>query len=466
MKLVSVPQISDESLSAAFDYLKLQEAFDYISRKKTRGIDGTTVDKFAENKQEQFDIIRNKCLKGTYKFSPYLQKLRSKGKGKAPRVISIATIRDRVVLHIIKNLLQNTFPDSVTRKLPNNYVKEISEFFASHGTDCTLCYYKSDIVKFYDSIPHKGLLDKLSERIKTTILLRLICNAIKNPTTNYGATRSGKNNKNEIGVPQGLSISNILADIYMDEFDKKLAEISLKYFRFVDDIILFNVGENKLCLRGAIEENINQLNLKLHDKKTDCKSNNRNFEYLGYRFELPKITVRETSQIKFINSIASMISSFKNNYQINIKKYKWIDADAYKRIFVENLNEKITGSISETKRYGWLFYFLEINDDSLLYRMDKIINSFFERLDEFENKRPEKLKRLARAYFEAKHNSHGNYIHNYNRYVTLQDKIKYLNVHGKLNPDSQYSELEIEKIFETTKLQNLSKLEKDIGEIS
>ncbi len=161
-----------------------------------------------------------------------------------------------------------------------------------------------------------------------------------------------------------------------------------------------------------------------------------------------------------------MTTSFRNNYNVTIKKYKWINDDAYKNIFIENLNEKITGAISETKRYGWLFYFLEINDNALLHRMDRIIDSLFERIDEFGNKRPGSLKRLARAYFEAKYNSHGNYIHNYNLYVTTEEKIKYLNKIGKLNPESSYTKEDIDHIFEKTKIQNLLYLEKDIGEIS
>jgi retron-type reverse transcriptase len=466
MSVMTPIPINDELLAVAFDLPKLQEAFDYVSLKKTRGIDGTTVEKFTENKLENFNLIKEKCLKGTYKFSPYLQKLQMKGKGKAPRVISIATIRDRIVLHVIKSLLQQAFPESVNRKLPNNYVKSINDFFALNGAENTLCYYKTDIVGFYDSIPHSRLLSFVGERVESGVFLRVLENSIKNPTTNFGSKRTERKILNKIGVPQGLSISNILADIYMRGFDGELSTLAAGYYRFVDDIILFNLGEDKICLRGVIEEKACNIDLKLHAAKTVCKCEDRNFEYLGYRFELPKISIRESSIVKFINSVASMITSFRNNYQVTIKKYKWIDDDAYKSIFIENLNEKITGAISETKRYGWLFYFLEINDEALLHRMDRIIESFFYRLGEFDNKRPESLKRLARSYFEAKYNSHGNYIHNYNLYVTYEDKIKYLNKMGKINPESTYSKEDIDLIFEKTKLQNLLHLENDIGEIS
>jgi len=459
-------KITDTQLAAAFDINKIQEAFDYVSRKKTRGIDGTTIEIFTGNKEEHFDVINQKCLSGRYKFSPYLQKLHTKGKGKAPRVISIATIRDRVVLHIIKILLHQAFPECVNRKLPNNYVRDINKFFSKHGEDDTLCYYKTDIKGFYDTIPHVALLDKVAARVESSTFLTLLEKSIKNPTVGFGSQRAGKDDHNKKGVPQGLSISNILADIYLQDFDVALAGQASEYYRFVDDIIIFNFGTNKLCLRGNIKEQIEGIGLELNDAKTVCKNEDKTFEYLGFRFELPVITIRKSSIDKFINSVASMVSTFKNNSQAEIKKYTWLDSDACKRIFVETLNEKITGAISENKRYGWLFYFIEINDERLLHRMDRIIESFFERLQEFEYKKPLQLKRLGRAYFEARYNSDSNYIQNYNNYVTLQDKLDYLNKLGKINPESTYSEAEITYMFEKTKTQNLLSLEKDIGEIS
>lgn len=458
--------ITDVQLLAAFDFGNIQESFDSVSRKKTSGIDGTTVEMFTANKEENFNVIRNKSLNGTYRFAPYLQKLQTKGKGKTPRVISIATIRDKVVLHIIKGLVQKAFPDCVNRKLPNNYVKDINIFYSKHGQDKSLCHYKTDIKGFYDTIPHNDLLVKVAARAESPRFLSLLEKSIRNPTVNFGRKRHGKDVHNKKGVPQGLSISNILADIYLHETDIILSGLASEYFRYVDDIILFNLGADKTCLRESVQKQIEETGLELHETKTTCKKEDKTFEYLGYRFEFPTITIRSSSIDNFINSVASMVSSFRNNSQSETKKFKWIDSDAYKRIFIEKLNEKITGAISENKRYGWLFYFLEINDECLLHRMDRIIESFFERMDEFGCQRPPELKRLSRSYFEARYNSHGNYIHNYNKFVTLQEKADYLNKLGKLNPDSTYSEEEIIFLFEKIKTQNLMYLEKDIGDIS
>ena len=61
------------------------------------------------------------------------------------------------------------------------------------------------------------------------------------------------------------------------------------------------------------------------------------------------------------------------------------------RVFIEDLNEKITGALSEQKRYGWLLYFAEINDMQLLHKLDGIIRGFFRRLADFDYQPPRRL---------------------------------------------------------------------------
>lgn len=65
-----------------------------------------------------------------------------------------------------------------------------------------------------------------------------------------------------------------------------------------------------------------------------------------------------------------------------------------KEILIADLNEKITGAISENRRYGWIFYFNAINDMSVLYKIDSIIASFFKRLEDFGRIPPPNLKKF------------------------------------------------------------------------
>ena len=62
------------------------------------GIDKINRRAFENNIDENIDIIYRKVRNGTYKFTPYREKLISRGSKKLPRIVSIPTIRDKLTL--------------------------------------------------------------------------------------------------------------------------------------------------------------------------------------------------------------------------------------------------------------------------------------------------------------------------------------------------------------------------------
>ena len=137
---------------------KIKEVYENeISKKATRGIDKIGVKVFNKNKLSHLKVIYTKVNNGSYKFSPYVEKLQNKGRNKSPRVISISTIWDRIVLHILKEILHEIYQECVHRKLPNNYIKEIKEFYGGYCPS-HICYIKADIESFYDNIDHDILI--------------------------------------------------------------------------------------------------------------------------------------------------------------------------------------------------------------------------------------------------------------------------------------------------------------------
>ena len=68
-------------------------------------------------------------------------------------------------------------------------------------------------------------------------ILHLLKDAISQAT--LAKPSGGKKSYQTKGVPQGLSISNILANIYMAPIDCKYSKkSSYKYYRYVDDILI------------------------------------------------------------------------------------------------------------------------------------------------------------------------------------------------------------------------------------
>lgn len=459
--MTNTSQTPEQILTSLCEIDSLNEIYkEKFKYNETKGIDRINGSQFEKQAQSHIQVIHDKCLNGTYKFSPYLELLKSKGRGKPPRVIAIPTVRDRIVLYILKELLFQVFPECVPRKLANTYIVEIIKILTNKrnheiGIFCT------DIKKFYGSINREKLISKLEERIPSIKIRKLIQKAIETPAVpqNYRKNHKGKYREDR-GIPQGLSISNILASIYLLELDQEMENSNYDYFRYVDDIIIFADKDQVNDPEKLLREKINNLDLELNEQKTKPATGDKEFEYLGYRFELPKVTVRTATVERFIHSVAAKFSRYIYTRQRKIDKYN-NDIDKLKNIFMMDLNEKITGAISEKRRYGWVFYFIAVNDISIFYKLDKIIATFFNRLDDFDKVPPPNLKKLSRTFYEAKHNPKGGYIHNYNSYENVNQKREFLSQRGELDPDKPYSEEEINDIFERVKRRNLSELEKD-----
>lgn len=437
-----------------------------LKRSKVRGIDRLNIYQFFNQSAHQIENIQSKCLQGNYRFSPYLQNLKCKGKDKNPRVISIPTVRDRIVLLALKELLFKLFPECVSKKLSNTYIDEIKKLIPELELTSTNIF-RTDIKNFYPSIIRETLFKKLSERIKSEKVINLLRRAIDNPTVPKNYRKKEKKSYYERqGIPQGLSISNILASIYIHDIDREFINIeNTNYFRYVDDILMLSCQTKSVTLNNSLEQEFKNIGLEFHSEKTFQGKATDKFDYLGYSFNLPKITIKQSSIDRFIDSIACKFSRYKHGKQKLLKKHKYLTNDKIKEIFVFELNQKITGAISQNKRYGWVLYYNAVNDKSIFYTLDKIIASFFNRLEDFNGQAPQNLKKLSKAYHEGKYNLHGGYIHNYNQYKTYQEKMTFLSTIGKIDPDKGYSKKEINEMYERYKNINLAELEKDDGNI-
>lgn len=456
-------------LQVFFSKSSLKNIFENkFKESKAKGIDRLNGFQFEKQIESHLKVINKKCLSGTYKFSPYAEVLQLKGRGKSPRLIGIPTLRDRLVLNQIKDVLAHIYPEFVPKTRANTLIHKISREIKLLFNDQSQEPVKvlgCDIKGFYDEIDRKVLTEILKKRIKSTKLLKLIDSAICCPIVprNYRS-----NNVNDFittkGVPQGLAISNILAAIYLSEFDTEIRKISDHYFRYVDDILIIHKADGIDDIKNSIEKKLKLLGLEIHPLGSGkCHLSNlaEEFGYLGYLFKVPKITVRQSTIERFLQSIVGKFSDYKHNKIFRLNKFKYLSEELLKSIFLLELNEKITGAISEQRKYGWVAYFSEITDLELLSKLDSTIGSFFSRLDDFDNKPPKELKRLVRTYYEMRYSPQKGYINNYDSFDSNEKKLAFLNERGRLDPSRSYSEDEINEIFLYYKNKNLSDLEPD-----
>lgn len=431
-----------------------------------KGIDRLNGLQFSSRAASELTVASSKCLAGTYRFTPYLENLKLKGRGKAPRVIGIPSIRDRVVLHQLNHYLACVFPSCVPKNVASTYVRDISRDLSTRSLD-ELWVCGTDIENFYGNVQPKILFELLSEKITCWQALRLIQRALKTPTIPKTSKRSARGGCSpEKGVPQGLAISNILASIYMQPVDEGMKKLGLPYYRYVDDVLMYGPKDTVENSFNSLRDRLKPRGLELHPLnagKSFLQPASARFGYLGYEFSLPDITVRDSTVERLLQSFAAMFSAFAHNKSRRLKTHKYLDEARLKEIFVLEVNERITGAISEKKRYGWVAYFNQITDLSLLHRIDIAIAGFFARMADFEHKPPSGLRRISRAYFEMKFAPEGGYVRNYDAIQTRAEKLDFLLERGRLGRDETLTDDEINERFESYRSKVLAAMHSDEG---
>lgn len=477
MKIISDEALFDiqglDSISR-FEYMfsaaSLQLVFnEKFSNNSAKGIDRLNGFQFTSRSIAELTVAARKCLDGSFRFAPFLEKLKLKGRGKAPRVIGIPIVRDRVILHQLQKYLATIFPDRVPKNIASTYVRLISEDMKTLDPQSTwVC--STDIKTFYDSINPDRLNNVIARKVKCLPALKLISHALQTPTVPKNTKRALHSRfKPAEGIPQGLAISNILASIYMQEVDDAFKEFhDITYFRYVDDVLIYGAHDPVKNAYKSLKSRLKRRGLSLHSLtsgKTQIESLSNTFSYLGYTFSWPEITVRDSTIERFLQSIAEKLTEYKHNKQSRLERQKYLTKDRLVEIFFMELNEKITGAISGNKRYGWVAYFNQITDLTLLHKMDKAILGMLKRMHEIGDQAPASIKKLSRSYYEMKFNPKGGYVRNYDTITTSAQKIQFLADRGRIDPDAPLTDEQIDEIYDDYLRAILAAMHSDEGEI-
>ena len=386
---------------------------------KAIGLDRMRPDRLALILAPEIALIRRKINNGTYRFTAYKEKLISKGAASHPRVVSIPTARDRLVLRAVCDFLQEVFPGAVPA-LPQVNIESLKGALASakYGE-----YIKIDLKSFYPSIPHGLLLKALKKKIRKPQILRLLQAAITTPTVpeNKGGSGAAPNTQ---GVPQGLAVSNLLAEIALVELDQAFkARPDMWYSRYVDDILVLCPLGSATALAAELIDRLKSLGLTPHDlgapgSKSKVGNIADPISFLGYQVEGGKLSVRLETLRRFEASIASIFTAYRH-------KLLAVKSPAEKAAAVEfckwRLNLRITGCIFRGQRLGWAFYFSQINDTGRLRALNSTIAALLKR---FSLSAVIKPKSLIKVHYECKRQDKAShrYIPNFDTMTTAEKR--------------------------------------------
>jgi RNA-directed DNA polymerase len=324
-----------------FSYENLENIFkaDLVYVKST-GVDNISALVFNKDLKIQIELIQKKVFNQTYRFSRYKQKLISKGAGKAPREVCIPTIRDRLTLKALNQFLQKRLLDKIEQPLPQQVTKQIKSVLIRGDFDRVI---KLDIENFYPNVKHLELIKRIRKFIRFPEALHLIAGVI--------TTSSSRGKDNDIGVPQGLPISNILASLYLRNIDiKNKKNNDFFYCRYVDDLLIFCNGfESRNIINSIVSDckriGLNTYDPKLRPDKSYIGDATSEFSYLGYRYNPESnkkviASARPASKSRLIDSLSGIFTSYYRSKNRSLPLLQW------------RINIRITGCISENKCKG------------------------------------------------------------------------------------------------------------------
>ncbi|MGI9324894.1 MAG: group II intron reverse transcriptase/maturase [Pseudomonadales bacterium] len=272
----------------------------YRIAKRNDGVPGTDGQTFADIESaglaEFLASLRRELLSGRYKPQPNRRVDIPKDKGKV-RTLQIPCIRDRVVQGALKLVLEAIFeadfcPNSYGFRPKRSAHRALAEVRRSVLRRMFIVI-DVDLSRYFDTIRHSVLLDKIAKRVQDPRVMHLVKQIIK---------VSGA-----VGVPQGGPFSPLAANIYLNDVDwafdairRKTAEEpyeAVNYHRYADDIaITVSAHPSK---RGwaervlqRLEEQLTPLGVELNREKTK-QINTLDGEAFGFLgFDLRRVCPR------------------------------------------------------------------------------------------------------------------------------------------------------------------------------
>lgn len=217
--------------------------------------------------------------------------------GGGERPLGIPTVRDRVVQTAVKLVIEPIFEADLDpgafgyrpKRSAVDAVKKVHELLCQGYSDVV----DADLSKYFDTIPHRELMQSVARRIVDRNVLQLIKQWLKVPieeSDGDGKRRRTGGKNSRCGTPQGGIISPLLASVYMNRFLKywritdQGRKLSAHVVSYADDFVILSRGHAEEALAWT-RPVMTRLGLRLNEAKTSVRNARiESFDFLGYSF--------------------------------------------------------------------------------------------------------------------------------------------------------------------------------------
>ena len=247
------------------------------------------------------------------------------------RDIHKASVRDRLLHHAIYRVLYSFFSRSFASdshscqngKGTHRALKRFEKFSRTVSKNNTKqCFIlKCDIRKFFATIDHSTLLYIIVKYVEDRNVVWLLEKIISSFETTAGK-----------GLPLGNLTSQLLVNIYMNEFDQFVKhKLKAKYYiRYADDFVILHTNKDYLTnmRHGVYVALAEKLKLELHPDKVFIKTLASGVDFLGWVHFPNHRILRTTTKRRMLKKLSLSCPTAKEVKASYLGMLRW--GNAYK----------------------------------------------------------------------------------------------------------------------------------------
>ncbi len=246
---------------------------------------------------------------GTYRIAPPHTARIPKDNGDF-RTVYVNEPIDRIVLSIANDLLFDLMPDmihpsckSYQRGIGCGRVVTEASRRMTVGTDDEVMGWKSDLSKYFDSVPVR-YIDQAFDRVEQAHGASALITVLRHYY--HCDLYFDEDNRLQSGyqsLKQGCAVASWLANVLLYDIDKELSGMQGYYVRYSDDMLY--IGADYDAAMQTLCDRLAAMQMKLNPKKVEYLTPQRWFKFLGYSIKGASISLSGTRIKTFQREVES-----------------------------------------------------------------------------------------------------------------------------------------------------------------
>jgi RNA-directed DNA polymerase len=255
---------------------RLRSSFRALKRDAAAGVDGQTWHEFEADREARLVDLHARVQRGGYRAKPTRRSYIAKADG-SMRPLGIAALEDKIVQRAVVEVLNAIYETDFLGfsygfrpgRRPHDALDALTVGIERKKVSWVL---DADIRDCFGSFERAWVTRFVEHRVADPRVLRLIQRWLA-----AGVMEDGSLTDGQAGVPQGASLSPLLANVYLhyvfdlwaDQWRRKHARGDVILVRFADDVVAgFQHRDDAERFRAELRERFARFGLELHRDKT------------------------------------------------------------------------------------------------------------------------------------------------------------------------------------------------------